>query len=54
VPHQKINASVDAPLDCVLVRSGADPGVVNLDIPPAERPEEVWVDPIHPAGRGIL
>jgi hypothetical protein len=22
--------------------------VVNLDIVPVERPEEIWIDPIHP------
>src|SRR4029077_17067413 len=49
VPHQEINASGEEPLSCVLVRSGQDPVVVNLDIPPAETPEEVaWVDSIHP------
>jgi uncharacterized RmlC-like cupin family protein len=47
VPHQEINASPDAPLDCVLVRSGADPVVVNLDLTPVEQPEEVWIDPLH-------
>src|SRR6186997_2466433 len=48
VPHQEINASRDEPLNCVLVRSGQDPVVVNLDITPAEPPEEVaWVDAIH-------
>jgi uncharacterized RmlC-like cupin family protein len=50
VPHQEINASDDEPLSCVLVRSGQDPVVVNLDIAPVELPEEVfWVDNIHPA-----
>jgi len=50
VPHQEINASTDEPLDCVLVRSGQEPIVVNLDIPTIEPPEEVrWVDPGHPA-----
>src|SRR4249919_3529017 len=50
VPHQEINASDDEPLSCVLVRSGQDPVVVNLDIPVAEKPEQVfWVDNIHPA-----
>src|SRR6266545_3590839 len=50
VPHQEINASDDQPLSCVLVRSGQEPVVVNLDIPVAEKPEEVhWVDNIHPA-----
>ena len=48
VPHQEINASRDEPLDCVLVRSGQEPVVVNLDIAPVEPPEEVlWKDPIH-------
>src|SRR5579859_7946242 len=36
VPHQEINASDDQPLSCVLVRSGQEPVVVNLDIPAAE------------------
>ena len=48
VPHQEINAA-DEPLECVLVRSGMDPVVVNLDITPVEAPESVrWVDDIHP------
>src|SRR5216683_961136 len=48
VPHQEINASADAPLECVLCRSGQEPVVVNLDIAPVEPPEEVrWIDPIH-------
>jgi uncharacterized RmlC-like cupin family protein len=49
VPHQEINASDDQPLSCVLVRSGQDPVVVNLDLPNVEpNPEEVrWVDDIH-------
>jgi uncharacterized RmlC-like cupin family protein len=48
VPHQEINASDDQPLHCVLMRSDSDAVVVNLDITPAERVEEVhWVDPIH-------
>jgi len=49
VPHQEINASQDDELVCVLVRSGQEPIVVNLDIVPVEAPEGVyWVDPIHP------
>ena len=49
VPHQEINAS-DEPLSCVLVRSGQEPVVVNLDIPVVEQPETVrWVDDIHRA-----
>ena len=48
VPHQEINASSDETLECVLVRSDNEAVVVNLDIEPVERPEQVrWVDPIH-------
>ena len=48
VPHQEINASESAPLECVLCRSGQDPVVVNLDIPVTEKPEKVrWIDNIH-------
>jgi uncharacterized RmlC-like cupin family protein len=48
VPHQEINAAPDQPLDCVLVRSGQEPVVVNLDIAAAEHPQPVrWVDDIH-------
>ena len=50
VPHQEINADPDNPLDCVLVRSGQEPVVVNLDITPAEDLEGVhWTGPNHPA-----
>lgn len=49
VPHQEINALADEPLDCVLMRSGQDPVVVNLDITGVDEPEHVaWVDPTHP------
>ena len=35
----------------VLVRSDNEAVVVNLDIEPVERPEEVrWIDPIHRHG----
>ena len=48
VPHQEINASKTEVLTCVLVRSGQEPIVVNLQIDPAEPPEEVyWVDGLH-------
>lgn len=52
VPHQEINASDEAPLSCVLVRSGQEPVVVNLDLPNVEaNPETVeWVDDLHPPG----
>jgi hypothetical protein len=34
----------------VLVRSDGEAVVVNLDIEPVERPEDVpWIDPIHRA-----
>src|SRR5947207_8550818 len=35
-PHQEINASADSPLSCVVVRSGQEPVVVNLDLPDVE------------------
>lgn len=48
VPHQEINASRDEPLECVVVRSDNEAIVINLDIEPVEKPEEVlWIDPIH-------
>lgn len=48
VPHQEINASTDEALDCVVIRSGNEAVVVNLEIDAAESPESVeWVDPIH-------
>src|SRR5215212_9864135 len=51
VPHQEINASTDERLECVVVRSGQEAVVVNLDLPDVEdEPERVhWVDDIHPA-----
>src|ERR671910_1407271 len=50
-PHQEINADPDEPLSCVVVRSGQEPVVVNLDLPDVEpNPEQVhWVDDIHRA-----
>jgi uncharacterized RmlC-like cupin family protein len=51
VPHQEINALTEETLECVLVRSDNENVVVNLDIEPIEKPEEVrWVDPVHPNG----
>src|ERR1700756_5911631 len=45
-PHQEINASPDQELECVLVRSDGEALVVNLDIEPVEKPENVaWIDP---------
>ncbi len=49
VPHQEINAAPDAELSCVLVRSGQEPVVVNLELDVVEDPEHVpWVDDLHP------
>jgi uncharacterized RmlC-like cupin family protein len=48
VPHQEINASASEPLECVLVRSDNEAVVINLEIEPIEKPEQVlWIDPIH-------
>ncbi|MDQ3723690.1 MAG: cupin domain-containing protein [Actinomycetota bacterium] len=49
VPHQEINALAEETLSCVLVRSGQEPVVVNLELPDvADEPEHVrWVDDIH-------
>src|SRR5712692_4321374 len=48
VPHQEINASASEPLECVVVRSDNEAVVINLDIEPVEKPDEVlWIDPIH-------
>jgi uncharacterized RmlC-like cupin family protein len=49
VPHQEINALAAEPLSCVLVRSGQEPVVVNLDLDDVEAdPQPVrWVDDIH-------
>jgi uncharacterized RmlC-like cupin family protein len=51
VPHQEINAEPSVPLSCVLVRSGQEPIVVNLDLADVEpNPQQVHrVDDIHPA-----
>ena len=48
VPHQEINAKRDEPVEAVVVRSGQEPVVVNLDIPSPEESSEVrWIDPTH-------
>ena len=40
VPHQEINADPANPVECVVVRSGQEPIVVNLDIPSPESTSE--------------
>ena len=49
VPHQEINASADDGLSCVVVRSGQEAVVVNLELPDVEPdPQPVrWVDDLH-------
>jgi len=49
VPHQEINIDSAAPLSCVLVRSGQEPVVVNLEgLEPLDPPIEVrWIDDLH-------
>jgi len=48
VPHQEINARDLEPLECVIMRSGQEPVVVNLAIEPVEAPDEVfWTDDLH-------
>ena len=46
VPHQEMNAKSDEPVEAVVVRSGQEPIVVNLDI---ESPEPATgTQPFHP------
>ncbi len=51
VPHQEINATPDEPCEAVVVRSGQDPIVVNLDLEtpePASAGQDQPVTPFHP------
>jgi uncharacterized RmlC-like cupin family protein len=53
VPHQELNARKDIPVEAVIVRSGQEPIVVNLDIPSPEAPSEgPEGDPFHQAHQG--
>ncbi len=48
VPHQEMNARSDIPVEAVVVRSGQEPIVVNLDIAsPESAPGESEADPFH-------
>ena len=48
VPHQELNARKDIPVEAVLVRSGQEPIVVNLDIPsPEPASDGPEPDPFH-------
>jgi len=44
VPHQEMNARLDEPVEAVVVRSGQEPVVVNLDIAEANQ----FPIPFHP------
>jgi len=44
VPHQEMNANADEPVEAVVVRSGQEPVVVNLDISEANE----FPVPFHP------
>jgi uncharacterized RmlC-like cupin family protein len=46
VPHQEMNASDDEPVEAVVVRSGQEPVVINLDIAEANSP--TGKVPFHP------
>ena len=48
VPHQEMNARSDEPVEAVVVRSGQDPVVVNLDIAEANQ----YPAPFHPPAEG--
>jgi uncharacterized RmlC-like cupin family protein len=48
VPHQELNARKDQAVEAVIVRSGQEPVVVNLDIPsPEDAPDTSRDDPFH-------
>jgi uncharacterized RmlC-like cupin family protein len=48
VPHQEMNARPDQPVEGVVVRSGQEPIVVNLDIPsPEPGTSDAHTDPFH-------
>jgi uncharacterized RmlC-like cupin family protein len=50
VPHQELNAKKDEPVEAVIVRSGQEPVVINLDIPsPEDAPDGAQDDPFHSA-----
>ena len=48
VPHQELNATANQPVEAVVVRSGQEPIVVNLDIEsPEPAPHSPQPDPFH-------
>jgi uncharacterized RmlC-like cupin family protein len=50
VPHQEINARTDEPVEAVVVRSGQEPVVINLDIESPENGSSA-AGPFHPSAR---
>ena len=50
VPHQEINALIGEPCEAVVVRSGQDPVVVNLDLASPEPASVPSPTPFHPKG----
>jgi uncharacterized RmlC-like cupin family protein len=47
-PHQELNARKDQPVEAVIVRSGQEPVVVNLDIvSPEDAMDSTGPDPFH-------
>jgi uncharacterized RmlC-like cupin family protein len=50
VPHQEINGRTDEPYEAVVVRSGQDPIVVNLDLASPEPASVPFQTPFHPKG----
>jgi uncharacterized RmlC-like cupin family protein len=49
VPHQEINAGAHEPCEAVVVRSGQDPVVVNLDLQtPEPASPGISGQPFHP------
>ncbi len=48
VPHQELNARGDIPVQAVIVRSGQEPIVVNLDIAEGIGEDTVTADSFHP------
>ena len=51
VPHQEINARRDEPVEAVVVRSGQEPIVINLDIESPEAASDTG-DSFHPPQSG--
>ena len=54
LPHQELNARSDEPVEAVVVRSGQEPIVVNLDIPSPDSPSgSPQDDPFHSRPRKL-